>query len=591
MKYLRFCFLLIVLFGFTFVKSQNHQLPPAWANNKQVNVQFDNRTRAYISPVRILWKQHTGDAVLTGEDNLLRPGNGQSELPQNNLCHMKNSKTGQVSILLDFGKELQGGIQIITGMSSKRENKIRLRFGESAEEAMCEIDGKNGATNDHAIRDLELTVPWLGVAEYGNTGFRFVRLDLVGPDADALLKEVRACFLYREIPYLGSFQCDNERLNEIWMTGAYTVQLNMQGYIWDGIKRDRLVWIGDMNPEIRTINSVFGYNEVVPKSLDLTRDTTPLPQWMNGISAYSMWWLLDHYYWYMANGNLDYLKQQKSYIFSLLDLLMTKMDKNGSETLDARMLDWPSSENPKGIHAGLQALMVMVFDAGQQIATFLDDTAMADKCKAAASKMRKNVPDVNQSKQAAALQSLVGMMSAKKANDKYIAVGGPKNFSTFYGYYMLQAMAKAGNYQGAMDIISQYWGAMLDLGATTFWEDFNIDWTNNAARIDELVPEGKIDIHKSYGNYCYKGYRHSLCHGWASGPTSWLSEYVLGVQVLKPGCREVLIEPHLGNLNWVKGTYPTPYGVITISHKKGADGKVISDVQAPAGVTIVKSEN
>ena len=155
---------------------------------------------------------------------------------------------------------------------------------------------------------------------------------------------------------------------------------------------------------------------------------------------------------------------------------------------------------------------------------------------------------------------------------------------------MLEALALAGCYTEAMDIMSQYWGAMLDLGATTFWEDFNLDWTKNAARIDELVPEGKVDIHSSYGNYCYKGFRHSLCHGWASGPTTWLSAHVLGVKVLEPGCKKVAIEPHLGNLKWAKGTFPTPYGVIKISHKVGADGKVISDVQAPQGVEIVKSE-
>ncbi len=39
-----------------------------------------------------------------------------------------------------------------------------------------------------------------------------------------------------------------------------------------------------------------------------------------------------------------------------------------------------------------------------------------------------------------------------------------------------------------------------------------------------------------------------------------------------------------------KRNIPPPYGVIKISHKVGADGKVISDVQAPQGVEIVKSE-
>ena len=38
------------------------------------------------------------------------------------------------------------------------------------------------------------------------------------------------------------------------------------------------------------------------------------------------------------------------------------------------------------------------------------------------------------------------------------------------------------------------------------------------------------------------------------------------------------IIPHLGDLEWVEGTFP-PYGVIEIRHEKGADGKVIDPYQ------------
>lgn len=50
-------------------------------------------------------------------------------------------------------------------------------------------------------------------------------------------------------------------------------------------------------------------------------------------------------------------------------------------------------------------------------------------------------------------------------------------------------------------------------------KDFNLDWTHNAARLDDFVPKGKNDIHKDFGDYCYPSFRHSFCHGWASGPT------------------------------------------------------------------------
>ncbi|MBR5612271.1 MAG: alpha-L-rhamnosidase [Bacteroidaceae bacterium] len=580
---------IICIFATCLMVQAQTALPPVWKNVHQEKVQVSSRTVAYLPPTRIVWQETTGDASIEGLEKLLSPGIGQAELVAGKECRIRNGAQGKASFLLDFGKELQGGIQLVTGFSSKKETRIRVRFGESASEAMCDITPENGATNDHAIRDFQLVLPWLGVAEIGNSGFRFVRIDLEEPDAVLMLKEVRATFGYRDIPYLGSFKSDNERLNDIWMTGAYTVHLNMQEYIWDGVKRDRLVWIGDLHPELMTVNTVFGYNEVIPKSLDLIRDTTPVPNWMNGISSYSIWWLLIHKDWYLYQGNLDYLKEQKAYMTTLLNHLMTKIDDNGKETLDGtRFLDWPSSPNVKGVDAGLQALMVMAMEAGHDMALAMGDKSLAERCKKASKKLKKYTPDHNQSKQGAALMALAGLMKAEKADKEVLSVGGAKNFSTFYGYYMLEAMAKAGNYQGAMDIISEYWGAMLDLGATTFWEDFNIDWMENAARIDELVPEGKVDVHSSYGGYCYVGFRHSFCHGWASGPTAWLSRYVLGVQVLEPGCKKVKIEPHLGNLNRVEGSFPTPLGVIRIKHEKGADGKIRSDIQAPEGVEIIK---
>ena len=562
--------------------------------------QRDPRTREYISPTRIVWSQH-GD-LMSHPEYLLNKGIGQADLTNARICVIRSTADKHPAILLDFGRELQGGIQITTGMPGDHTPvRVRIRFGESASEAMCEIDNKNGATNDHAVRDFEITLPWLGVREVGNSGFRFARIDLLDENRELHLKEVRAISQMRDIPYLGSFLSSDERLNKIWQTGAYTVHLNMQEYLWDGIKRDRLVWMGDLHPEIMTVSKVFGYNEVVPNSLDLVKNTTTLPNWMNGISSYSIWWIIIQRDWYYHHGNLEYLTQQKEYLVELLKLLFTKVDENGIERLDSRFLDWPSNAHPEAIHAGLQSLMMIAMQSGSELCNILGEEALAKECELVYEKMKAAAPTVCKTylnsgkataapgnKQGAALLALAGLMDAKQANDNIIEREGARGFSTFYGYYMLQAMAKAGNHKGAMDIIRNYWGAMLDLGATSFWEDFDIDWIENAARIDELVPEGKKDIHRDCGAYCYEGYRHSFCHGWASGPTAWLSEHVLGVEILEPGCRKVRITPHLGDLEWAEGTFPTPYGQIEIRHARNADGKVTSKIKAPKGVKVVR---
>lgn len=542
-------------------------------------------TREFISPVRVLWQ--SGHVANT--EQLLKPGIGQADLTNASICVLKNEGETVSSILLDFGKELHGGLEIVTGMWSpgNTPRNIRVRLGESASEAMAEL-GEKGATNDHAIRDFQLQLPWLGKIQIGESGFRFARIDLLDADAELHLKEVRAIFTYRDIPYLGSFNSSDERLNKIWQTGAYTVHLNMQEYLWDGIKRDRLVWVGDLHPEVSTVNTVFGYNEVVPKSLDLARDVTPLPGWMSGISTYSMWWIILHHDWYMHHGDLAYLKEQQPYLSALVKQIVAKIGPDGKEMMDGnRFLDWPSSEDPAAIHAGLQAMTIWSLSTAAQLAGILGDGETQQTAEEAVSRLKKYTPEMGQSKQAAALMSLTDLVPASDAN-AVLAAGGAKNFSTFYGYYMLEAMAKAGNYQGAMDVIRKYWGAMLDLGATTFWEDFNLDWLPNAGRIDELVPAGKKDIHGDYGDYCYVGFRHSFCHGWASGPTSWLTEHVLGIRVTKPGCKEITIAPHLGDLQYAEGTFPTPYGVVKVKHTKQANGQIKSEISGPKEVKIIR---
>lgn len=554
-----------------------------------LSARSDPRVRQYILPNRIVWTSDNPGSRVENEESLLVEKSGQVTLDAHEPCVLKNVE-GRAGMLLDFGKELHGGIQIMVWHTQNNQPvKLRVRFGESVSEAMSEPGGKQNATNDHAVRDQTCLVPWLGTHEIGNTGFRFVRIDLLDQNSFVQLKSVRAVFLYRDLEYKGSFRCNDERLNKIWEIGAYTVHLNMQDYLWDGIKRDRLVWVGDMHPETMTILSVFGSHPIIPVSLDLIRDETPLPKWMNGISSYSMWWVLIHHTWFKFTGDLQYLQKQKEYLTGLLrQFIQCVGDDNKEQLPPHRFLDWPSSENEEAIHAGLHSLLVMTLKAGRDLCVVLGETELQNQCMEAAARLEKHSPDPAGSKQAAALIALAGLDDPQQLNREVMAVDGAKRMSTFYGYYVLQARALAGDYQGCLDCIREYWGAMMDLGATTFWEDFNLDWTENAARIDELVLPGKADIHGDFGAYCYIGFRHSLCHGWASGPTAWLSEHVLGIKVLSPGFETVEIDPHLADLEWAEGTFPTPYGIIKVRHVKQADGGIRSEVDAPAEIRIVR---
>lgn len=550
--------------------------------------QKDERTRMFLSPKSIVWQTDSPKCQVQNSHLLLENKSKQIPLCGTSGCVMTN-RGGNAAILLDFGQELHGGLEFsVHSITGAKEADFRIRFGESVTEAMSELGGVTNATNDHARRDLTLTVQELSMNPVGETGFRFVRIDLLTPNVSVLINTVKAVMVFRDVPYLGSFSCDDDLLNQIWNVGAYTVHLNMQQYIWDGIKRDRLVWIGDLHPEIATIQAVFGDQKIIRDSLDFVVSETPPGQWMNNIPSYSMWWIIIQHDYFMQFGNREYLQKQIPYMKNICQMLSMHIDEQGKDsTPPMRFVDWPTKENANATDVGLQALHTLANRYAMEIFTMFGETEMAQRCQEDALRLQSWNVHLADAKQANALAVIAGLMDPHKTNEESLSCGGAEGLSAFMGYYILLARAQAGDVAGALDTIRQYWGGMLKLGATTFWEDFDIRWLENAAPIDRLPKEHEIDVHGTYGKHCYMGFRHSLCHGWASGPTSWMTRYILGVEIMEPGCRKIRISPNLCGLKWVRGTYPTPEGVMEIEHRAQENGSIKTVIHAPKGIEVI----
>lgn len=544
---------------------------------------IDSREKKYIKPINIPYK--VGEIV--GEQHMLISHEDQIFFTSDEDIRSKELRvSGQGFIVMDFGKEIHGGVRILTrqikAAPGTYEGNIRIRFGESMSEVFAEILEKN-AQNHHSLRDFSTKLINLSDMEFGSTGFRFVRIDFLDDDVVYCISSIYGMMVYRNIPYIGEFACNDERINEIYATARYTVHLNMQNLLWDGIKRDRLVWIGDMHPEVLAITNIFGSDDCVMKSLNLIKGATPLPNWMNNIPSYSIWWIIILWDYYMQNGDISILQDNFGYLDKLIVFVNNHVKNDGELDLPRFFLDWPTNDSEERI-AGVHSLFIMGIDRAVKIYIQLEKDFTLPA--AILSKLKNKKFKLGEKKQCNALQVLTRQIDPAIAVN-LLTNSGASGMSTYMSYYILSAMADGGEVGQAISIMKDYFGAMLDRGATTFWEDFDIDWLDGSGRIDKLPEKGQKDIHGDYGNYCYKGFRHSLCHGWACGALPFLTKYVLGVEILEPGCKKIKISPHLGGLTEVEGKYPTPYGVINIKHSV-IDGEVVSLIDAPREIEIVR---
>ena len=381
-------------------------------------------------------------------------------------------------------------------------------------------------------------------------------------------------------------------MNKIYDTAKYTVFLTMQDNLWEGVKRDRLIWIGDMHPQVNAILDLFGNNECIESAIDSSIAHAPMPIWLGNIPTYSFWLIQIFYDYLLKVGNKSFVLKHFDYIESILYQLDKCVGEDGKidyDLVDAYhgngyFLDWPTN-NHRDAEAGNAYMFIYSLAKLENMYRMLDKqinpTVISLK-----EKIKRKLYDGITQKQVVALGYLSGEISAVEAVEKIVS-GGPKGFTTFLSYFLFKTLSDCNQERDALRIMKEYYGAMLDRGATTFWEDFDYDWLAGSGRIDELAPEGLKDLHGDFGAFCYKGFRHSLCHGWSAGPVHFLMEEILGVKVLDVGCKRVKIEPKLGDLVWCKGEFPTPYGVIKIQHEK-KNGEVMTVVDAPKEIEIVK---
>lgn len=529
--------------------------------------------RDLFPPVRIVWTSAENGSF---RELLGRAGLFQS-IWRRKGCPLPPGR----GLLLDFGREIHGGIRILQGLVAPRLEEerpvpVRLRFGESVSEAMSAPD------NQHAIHDVRILLSSMGETRFGNTGFRYVRIDNEDPEFPLDLQECSACSHSHGATRIGSFQSSDSLLNRIWNICGDTLDACISPLLIDGAKRDRLVWMGDLFAEIRATCTLYGKHPTIEKTLDFILEESLPTGTFNGIPEYLPYWFMSQMEYFRFCGDTDYLEKQRTAFILLANHLFDSFAHNRERLLAAGIVDW--SNCPKSAH-GYPALFASGCRAAGRMAGLLRLDELENRAEEILAELKRTVRPETMSKAAAAQAASSGICSPEEIYRNVLAKEPEQGLSTFHFDSILSAYSQAGKRAEALNLLRRYYGGMISLGAVTFWEQFDLSWLNHAGRIDELPVPGLTDVHRECGNGCFKGTRNSLCHGWAAAPLAWMLENILGIRIESAGFEKIAVDPDLCGLDWVEGACPTPFGEIRIRKEKGKEMRL--ELPANREITVI----
>ena len=554
------------------IKIQNNDRPPSvWV--KGPHLVSDSEWKVGWTTTWDTDDDLPADSSARFTDPLTPPG--LTRLPVERKNPVWSRETHGNGLLADFGEETYGYLRF---KDIRGKGAVRVIYAESESEALA-VDLAN--TKPGALDGWEMLMLEEGAEMRRDIahGFRFVHVIPVDGEVS-----VGALAMDREtkgLPVRGSFRCSDAELNEIWDVSVRTLELTCREVFIEGIKRDHWVWSGDAVQSFLMNYYVFGDYDGCRDTLWTLRGKDPVKCHLNRIMDYTFYWFDAVEKYRLYSGDPYIARQVYPRMKTLLEFALGRLDAAGrpvDRPGDWMFIDWAPEplHNTGGVTAFEQILLVRALEATAALAKEVGAADDANAYLARAKKLRDEIVPRYWNEEKG---GLLHLMKADGSLDEQLT-RYPNMFGLFYGYfdeakrarvvkdvllndnvlkiqtpymrfYELESLCSLGMQETVTKEIKSYWGGMLKLGATSFWELYN-------------PSEKGVAHYAMYG----RRYGKSLCHAWGASPTYLLGKYYLGVTPTQPGFAAYEVKPNLGGLEWIEGDVPAPFGRIHVKFDK-----------------------
>ena len=472
-------------------------------------------------------------------------------------------------VLFDFGRETMARLSF-TGLKG---SAVTVCYGESREEALD--TGHCETLDDCAVNERgEAQTP----IEMG------LRYAFVYPADEGV--QVRAAEYCSDAPIAGAFSCSDPLVDKIYDVARYTYRITEREFFFDGLKRDRWVWSGDVfQSEMMDFYTDFDLG-VLRRSLLVLGGKREPDFHINTILDYTLYWMIALHRYAYYTGDAAFIRTVFPRAEQFLRFCMGRENENGflcGQEGDWVFVDWADIDN-RGEVCVEQILYAEALRCMAELSARCMGAARPEWEERSARLIARVREVFWQGSEKCFVHGRIGGKLSEKTtryanifallfgylndSDRAAVIGNVlKNpnvqaiTTPYMKFYELSALAEAGETETVIRFMKEYWGGMLEEGATTFWEEY---------KPGEHGPEKYAMYGRKYGK--------SLCHAWGASPLYLIGRYIAGVRPAGFGYERFIAQPCVDAFaNW-KSTVPASRGTIEIEAGKGYCRVVSTDL-------------
>ena len=435
-------------------------------------------------------------------------------------------------------------------------------------------------------------------------GFQYSYLTIRNLKEPMYIRNVRTLISSSQCSNQGYFYSSDYKLNKIFDVCVNSARNCSEDTYTDCPTYEQTTWLGDgfeiskldvyLNGDTRTFKRGIELGGQSLERSEIVESQVP-SGWQNILPLVTSYWMESCYNYYLWSGDREACRTIMEYLRKNVEGIKKNINSIGLYEKRAwNCCDWAPMDTPvRGIVTFANCVFVRALKLTSKIAVDLGFEEEAKDWVDLSETIRENVLKYMWNEEKGAFTDCIRNIDGKLVQSKvfsqqtqvwaYLAgiakdkkdrlldliFNTPDDFvkagSSCFEDLVLSIYAEYEETDKLINMIRNNWGFMLDKGATTFWEM----WTYNQNAGERLT--------------------RSHCHGYSSTPGYFMLSYILGINPGKPGFEEVIINPHLGDLSFVRGAVNTKYGRIEVHAEKTDTGEVKIEVHSPVPYKILKS--